>query len=55
MTIEKARDILQEEAQGLSDVEVNSLIQQTGGICDVFLDILVNGILTPKDKGVLNG
>ena len=55
MTIEKARIILQEEAQGLNDMEIAELIRNVGSICDAILDLFIAKRLTHENKEVYYG
>lgn len=58
MTVQRAREILQEEIQHLTDKEVKQLIERTSQSCDVLLDIIEtspDSLLTPVKKGVYHG
>jgi len=55
MTIEKVRNILQEEVQDLSDDQILDLIQRTGSMCDVILDLFISNLLTYKKKEAYYG
>lgn len=55
MTIEKTRELLGDEIQDFTDLEVLALIQYTGALVDSILDIFVRNHLTRKLKGVQNG
>lgn len=55
MTVEQARDILQEEIQNLTDEEVLTLISGVGGICDTILNVILKNHLTPQREGVYDG
>jgi len=39
MTIQRCREILQEEAEGLTDDDILEIIQQAGVLADTILDI----------------
>lgn len=46
MTIEKAREILQEEIADFTNEEVLGLIADIGRVCDGILDVIANRDLT---------
>lgn len=55
MTTERARELLGDEINTLSDQEVISLIQREGELCDALLDVIVPELLTMQWEGGNNG